>query len=101
MTTRWRAQNNLDGNPHCVLTVAQPDWGSGLDVVVEGTAVRITDRPTIEQFATALARKYGQFWTYQVDDNGLYMDDAAGTRPLVLEVVASKVVAFGRARFRF
>ena len=102
--------NNLEVNPRCVLTVAQPDWESGLDVVVEGEAVRITDRSSIEVFAAALAKKYGEFWTYQVDDNGLYRDgaaDASGVRPVVLEIVPSKVLAFGRGedgaltRFRF
>ena len=85
---------NLDGDGRCVLTVGQPDFGSGLDVVVEGSAHRRTDLPTLELFARAMADKYGDPWVYRLDDEGL--DDGQGNRPVVLEIVPTKVLAFGK-----
>jgi hypothetical protein len=85
---------NLDDDGRCVLTVGQPDFGGGLDVVVEGRAERRTDRSTLELFARAMADKYGDPWVYQLDDEGL--DDGQGIRPIVLEIVPTKVLAFGK-----
>src|SRR4030081_3151465 len=34
---------NLAGNPNCILTTGTNVWKSGLDVVVEGRAERVTD----------------------------------------------------------
>ena len=84
---------NLDADPRCVLTVGAPDVGSGLDVVVEGTARRLTVRAEHELFARAMAAKYGEVWTYDVDDQGVHDGDR---RPVVLEVVPEKVLAFGK-----
>src|ERR1700736_5813978 len=35
---------NLESDPRCILTTGTNQLRSGLDVVVEGTAVRVTDR---------------------------------------------------------
>src|SRR5689334_10863507 len=40
---------NLRGNPHVVLTTGCNRWEEGLDVVVEGDAIRITDQDTLER----------------------------------------------------
>jgi pyridoxine/pyridoxamine 5'-phosphate oxidase len=42
-----RKSRNLAGNPRCVLTFA----GRGLDMVVEGTAARVTDKATLQRLA--------------------------------------------------
>jgi hypothetical protein len=34
---------NLRGNPHVILTTGCNHWDAGLDVVVEGDAVQLTD----------------------------------------------------------
>jgi PPOX class probable F420-dependent enzyme len=85
---------NLDANPAVVLAVAQPGWEAGLDVVVEGNARRAGDLDDVRLFAAALAQKYPE-WAYQVDDVGL-VDPESERRPVVLEVVVAKVLAFGR-----
>ncbi len=85
---------NLAANPACALVLAQPGWETGLDVVVEGAARRVDDLADARLFAAALAAKNPD-WTYEVDDVGL-VDPASERRPVVLEVVVAKVLAFGR-----
>src|SRR5580693_8356050 len=40
---------NLSANPQVVLTTGRNDWDQGLDVVVEGEAVQVTDAQTLER----------------------------------------------------
>ncbi|MFE9578516.1 hypothetical protein ACFYO1_19155 [Nocardia sp. NPDC006044] len=42
---------NLAAEPRCVLSTGTNVMNSGLDVVVEGTALRITDHATLQQLA--------------------------------------------------
>jgi nitroimidazol reductase NimA-like FMN-containing flavoprotein (pyridoxamine 5'-phosphate oxidase superfamily) len=39
---------NLLGNPHVILTTGCNQWNEGLDVVVEGDAVRVSDQDQLE-----------------------------------------------------
>ena len=48
---------NLRANPHVVLTTGCNRWDQGLDVVVEGDAVRVTDKDTLERLAELWATK--------------------------------------------
>ena len=59
---------NLSGNANCTLTTGTNAWAEGLDVVVEGTAVRITDRDTLQSVADAVESKYGSVWHFEVGD---------------------------------
>src|ERR671933_2822087 len=45
---------NIEANPHCVLTTGTNSYRSGLDVVVEGTVVRVTD--------TGILTRLAQMW---------------------------------------
>jgi general stress protein 26 len=49
---------NLQSNPHVVLTTGCNQWDRGLDVVVEGDAVRVTDDAVLERAAGAFAAKW-------------------------------------------
>src|SRR5215469_10979186 len=42
---------NLRGNQNVILMTGCNQWDGGLDVVVEGQALRITDRGTLERLA--------------------------------------------------
>src|SRR4051812_28701793 len=42
---------NLASNPNVVLTTGCNQWKIGLDVVVEGTAVRVTDTARLQELA--------------------------------------------------
>jgi general stress protein 26 len=85
---------NLANNPHVVLTTGCNQWNEGLDVMVEGEAHRVMDRPTLERLATAWAAKWdGNSWHFDVSDDGFEH------RPGVAHVYAvspTKVLAFGR-----
>ena len=84
---------NLSGNPHVALTTGRNDWAKGLDVVVEGTAVRVADRAELQRLADAIEAKYGSVWHFDVVDGGF--DSPAGVAG-VFRVDASKILAFAK-----
>jgi hypothetical protein len=89
---RTRKGRNLAANPSCVLSVSLP----GIDLVVEGRAVRITDRPTLQR----LAKRYAdQGWPATVSGEALtaeFSAPSAGPAPWNLYEV-SPTTAFGVA----
>jgi hypothetical protein len=89
---RTRKGRNLAANPNCVLSVSL----TGIDLVVEGSAVRITDRPTLLR----LAKRYAaQGWPASVSGEALtaeYSAPSAGPPPWNLYVVRP-TMAFGVA----
>jgi hypothetical protein len=90
--TGTRKGRNLAANPDCVFSVSL----TGIDLVVEGTAVRITDRPTLLR----LAKRYAaQGWPASVSGGALtaeYSAPSAGPPPWDLYVV-KPTTAFGVA----
>ena len=50
---------NIEANPHCVLTTGNDRFRSGLDVVVEGSAVRTLD--------DSLLRRLAAIWTSKLE----------------------------------
>ena len=91
-SAKARKGRNLAANPNCVLSVTL----KGLDLVVEGSAVRITDRPTLLR----LAQRYAaQGWPASVRGEALtaeYSAPSAGPPPWNLYVVRP-TTAFGVA----
>src|SRR4030095_9864372 len=63
---------NLIGNPHVVLTTGCNRWDGGLDVVVEGDAVQITDDRMLERLAEAWATKWDGRWQYEARDGAFH-----------------------------
>ncbi len=62
-------QRNLEANPRVAVTTGSTGangWNSGKDVVVEGTAVRVTDPEVLQRLAAAWFAKYGEDWKYEV-----------------------------------
>jgi len=93
---------NLQSNPRCVLTTGANQFRSGLDVVVEGTAARITSPAQLQRLAAIWKSKLD--WDFQVTDGGFL--DPAGRTGLVFGVKPAKVLAFGKrpysqTRYRF
>jgi nitroimidazol reductase NimA-like FMN-containing flavoprotein (pyridoxamine 5'-phosphate oxidase superfamily) len=88
--------HNLAVNPHVALTTGSNDWRRGLDVVLEGEAVRVTDDERLRRLAEAWAQKWDGRWKYSVAEDGLQHD--AGTA-LVFAVRPTKVLAFGKGGF--
>jgi nitroimidazol reductase NimA-like FMN-containing flavoprotein (pyridoxamine 5'-phosphate oxidase superfamily) len=88
---------NLAHNPAVVLTTGCNTWDRGLDVMIEGRAVRVTDRATRERLAAAWATKWDGQWRYEANDEGLHHQ--AGGTALVFRVAPDKVLAFGKGTF--
>src|SRR5262245_42392371 len=59
---------NLRGNPHVTLLTGSNQWGRGLDVVVEGDAVRVTDDQLLERLARAWSGKWDGRWCFEARD---------------------------------
>jgi hypothetical protein len=88
-----RKARNLERNPGCVLTTGCNAIGEGLDLVVEGDAVRVTDASTLQRVADALAAKYGEPFLFTVRD-GAFVGD--GGEALVFEVRPRQAFGFGK-----
>jgi nitroimidazol reductase NimA-like FMN-containing flavoprotein (pyridoxamine 5'-phosphate oxidase superfamily) len=83
---------NLVENPRVALTTGANDWQGGLDVVVEGNAVRVTDAQQLDRLAAAWAEKWDGRWHYEVGEDGF-------RQALVFAVRPAKVLAFTKGDF--
>jgi nitroimidazol reductase NimA-like FMN-containing flavoprotein (pyridoxamine 5'-phosphate oxidase superfamily) len=90
--------HNLATNPHVVLTTGCNRWDEGLDVMVEGDAVRVTDGATLERLASAWATKWDGQWQYEPTEGGFQQGGGPGIA-LVFAVHPTKVLAFGKGTF--
>ena len=95
---------NLEHNDRVAITTGNNTWAKGLDVVVEGQAVRITDDAQLRPLADALEAKYGSVWHFDVYDGMFRHSDGGGAA--VFRVEPTKVLAFakdphGQTTFRF
>jgi len=95
-------QRNLDANPQVAVTTGSTGahgWNNGKDVVVEGTAVRVTDPAALQVLADAWFAKYGDDWNFQVrGQEFVELSDSGGSTTggaRVYQVAATKVMAFG------
>ena len=91
-----RKAKNLDGNPHCVLTTGRNSLREGLDVVVEGDAVRVTDDDRLRRIAERYVSKYGSDWHFDVADGAFHHQDH---RALVFEVRPAQAFGFGKGEY--
>jgi nitroimidazol reductase NimA-like FMN-containing flavoprotein (pyridoxamine 5'-phosphate oxidase superfamily) len=84
---------NLEQRKQVALTTGTNTWAQGLDVVVEGTAVRVTDHDALQRLADAFEGKYGSFWHFDVGEGGF----GAGEDPApVFRIEPAKVLAFAK-----
>jgi general stress protein 26 len=88
---------NLRGNPHVILLTGCNRWDAGLDVVVEGDAVPVTDDALLGLLARAWTTKWEGQWQFEVRD-GAFRHPHGGTA-LVFSVTAAKVLAFAKGGF--
>ncbi|TVL94078.1 pyridoxamine 5'-phosphate oxidase family protein [Streptomyces sp. SAJ15] len=98
-----RKAGNLAANPNCVLTTGTNALREGLDLVVEGAALPVTDDGRLRRVAAAYEEKYGSGWRFEVRDGAFHHD--AGTA-LVFEVAPGTAFGFrkgtyGQTRWRF
>jgi len=88
-----RKARNLAQNPQVVVTTGTNVFEDALDVVVEGTAVRVTDGAALRRLAERWRCKYGDEWTFDVED-GAFVHD--GDPALVFAVRPEVVFAYER-----
>ena len=88
---------NLAGNPDVALTTGTNRWKEGLDLVVEGTAVQVTDDDRLQTLADLWRTKYAGDWDFTVERGAFHHGD--GGTAVVFEVAPSKVLAFAKGRF--
>jgi general stress protein 26 len=89
---------NLRHSSHVVLTTGRNDWDTGLDVVVEGDAVRVTDAAVLGELARAWTAKWGGQWQYEVAAGGFTHpggDETIG----VFSVSPAQIFAFSKGPF--
>jgi nitroimidazol reductase NimA-like FMN-containing flavoprotein (pyridoxamine 5'-phosphate oxidase superfamily) len=70
---------NLRANPHVVLTTGANDWTQGIDVMVEGKAVQVTDEAELARVAEAFRAKWNGAWQYEVRDGRLHHSGQGGS----------------------
>jgi len=99
---------NLRGNPHVVLTTGCARREGGIDVIVEGDAVQVTDDAALGRLAAAFTAKWDGRWQFAARGGafGDPADDSPG-QAQVFTVRPVKVFAhakgdpFGATRYRF
>ncbi|WP_418956713.1 pyridoxamine 5'-phosphate oxidase family protein [Streptomyces tritici] len=99
-----RKARNLERNPEVVLTTGAGLLHEGLDLVVEGKAVRVMDEPRLQALAAAYEEKYGPEWHMEVREGGF---GGEGGGAVVFAVAPRTVFGFakghpyGQTRWRF
>ena len=89
---------NLRANPHVTLTTGCNGWESGLDVMVEGDAVRVTDDATLGRLAEAWTTKWDGRWDYEAR-GGSFRHPGSDEAVLVFAVAPVKILAFTKGMF--
>lgn len=87
---------NVARNPQVALTTGCNKWKQGLDVVVEGTVVRVEDEATLRALADLWRRKYAGDWDFSVSDAMFHHDGGAAA---VFRMTPEKVLAFAKGAF--
>lgn len=86
-----RKAQNLAQNVHCVITTGCNALNEGLDLVMEGDAVEISDEATLQRVADAFNAKYN--WGYTVRDGAL---QGNGGKTLAFRVAPTKGFGYGK-----
>jgi nitroimidazol reductase NimA-like FMN-containing flavoprotein (pyridoxamine 5'-phosphate oxidase superfamily) len=99
-----RKARNLHTNRHVALTTGCNRIDEGLDVVVEGDALRVHDDSKLQRVADEYVSKYGSDWRFTVRDGAF---EHEGGTALVFEVSPRSVFGFrkgdefSQTRWRF
>lgn len=97
---------NLSTNPHVVMTTGCNRWDGGLDVVVEGEAVQVTNDQVLARVAEEFRSRWDGRWQFTASGGCFRGSDGTG-EAMVFSVRPAKVFAhakgdpFGATRHRF
>ena len=103
---------NLGHSRSVAVTTGVNTWNEGLDVVVEGTAERVTSLDALTKLADVIREKYDGIWDFTPADDGFgggfgHTDESGDSHiAYVYLVPPTKVLAFaksphGQTTFRF
>ena len=101
-----RKGRNLARNREVILTTGTNRLHGGCDLVVEGTAERVTDPGRLGELARAWETKYGSAWHFDVRDGAFVGGDGEGGPAWVFRVMPRTAFGFGKdpysqTRWRF
>ena len=88
-----RKAKNLAADASCALTTGTNRLADGLDIVVEGEAIRLTDVAVLQRLVDAFAAKYPEPFHFTVHDGRI---GGEGGEILAFRVRMTKVLGFGR-----
>lgn len=100
-----RKAKNIAEIPHVILTTGCNTMRDGLDIVVEGAAIRVSDDATLQRIAQAYEAKYGPDWHFDVQEQAFI--GQAGNVALVFAVAPNtafgfrKGAVFSQTRWQF
>lgn len=89
-----RKAKNLALNSRCVVMTGC-NVLEGLDLVIEGEAVRVKDEARLRRSAEGYAAKYGRLFRFTVRDGAFY-GEGSETEVLVYELVPTTAFGFGK-----
>lgn len=92
-----RKAKNLALNTKVVITTGS-DLLEGVDIVVEGEAVPVTDTATLQRLADAYVAKYDQLFVFTVRDGGFDGEGSEATG-LAYRVTPTTAFGFGKGTF--
>jgi general stress protein 26 len=84
---------NIAHSAQVALTTGNNTWEKGLDIVVEGAAIGVSDNDELQRIADAIEAKYGGVWHFDVGD-GMFGDGEHVAA--VFRIDAAKVMAFAK-----
>jgi general stress protein 26 len=98
---------NLQANPNVILSTGGDDWDRGIEVIVEGRAVHVTDQAVLAGLVGLWAEKWDGRWKLTAGADGKLhdADNDGGSR--LFTVVPTKIFAhakgdpFGATTHRF
>jgi general stress protein 26 len=96
--------HNLEQNSHCIVTTGCNKFHEGLDIVVEGDAVKTTDKSTLQRLTELFAKKYDDTFGFSVGKDGFVHEHGVAH---VFEVKSVKAFSYERSasgaatRYRF
>jgi hypothetical protein len=100
-----KARNLRAGNRHVIVTAGNHGW-DGMDVVLEGEAIEVTDADRLGRLVDAFRTKYDDWFGFRLVD-GEFTSPGAPGDSLVYEVRATKAFGFtkgdtfSQTRWRF